>query len=96
MKKRKFKAELQSGHQEDAIEVPFDPAESWGVAPGRLWRGRRGHTVLATLNGVSFETFIVPRQQRFFMLVDEDIKQAAQVAVGDTVEITVAPAAAAK
>ena len=96
MKKKKFKAELQGGHKEDAVEVPFDPAETWGVAPVSLWRGRRGHHVLATLNGVSFETFIVPRQQTFFMLVSEDIKQKARVAAGDLVEITVAPAAAAK
>jgi hypothetical protein len=96
MKKRKFKAELQSGHQEDAVEVPFDPAETWGLAPVRLWRGRKGHAVLATLNGVSFETFIVARQRRCFMLVDEDIKQQAGVAVGDIVDITVAPVAAVK
>ena len=93
MKKRRFKAELQSGHQEDAVEVPFDPAEAWGVVPTRLWRGRRGHTVVATLNGMSFETFIVARQQRFFLLVDEDIKQQAGVAVGTVVSIALSPAA---
>ena len=92
MKKRKFKAELQSGHQEDAVEVPFDPAAVWGIAPARLWRGRKGHTVEATLNGISFETFIVGRQQRFFMLVDEDIKQQAGVAVGEVVAVAVGPA----
>jgi hypothetical protein len=91
MKKRKFKAELQSGHQEDAVEVPFDPAEAWGIAPTRLWRGRRGHTVEATLNGISFETFIVARQQRFFMLVDADIKQQAGVTVGTVIAVAVSP-----
>lgn len=90
MKTKKFKAELQGGHKEDAIEVPFNPAETWGVAPVPLWRGRKGHRVLATLNGVSFETFIVPRQQTFFLLVAEDIKQTAGVAAGAVVEITVA------
>ena len=95
MKKKTFQAELQSGHQEDAVEVPFDPAATWGVAPVRLWRGRKGHTVLAMLNGVSFETFIVPRQQRFFMLVDEDIKQEAGVAVGEIVAVTISPATGA-
>jgi hypothetical protein len=91
MKKKRFKAELQSGHQEDAVEVPFDPAATLGVAATRLWRGRRGYTVLATLNGVSFETFIVPRQQRFFMLVDEDIKREAGVAAGDVLDLVVEP-----
>jgi hypothetical protein len=96
MKKKTFKAELQSGHQEDAVEVPFDPAAAWGASPVRLWRGRKGHTVLATLNGVSFETFIVGRQQRSFMLVDEDIKQQAGVTVSEVVTVTVTPLEVAK
>jgi hypothetical protein len=96
MRKRKFKAELQAGHQEDAVEVPFDPSEAWGIAPARLWRGRKGHTVLATLNGISFETFIVGRQRRFFMLVDEDIKQQAGVAAGAIVSVGVEPRPAVK
>jgi hypothetical protein len=95
-RKKKFKAELQSGHQEDAVEVPFDPATTWDVAPVRLWRGRRGHAVLATLNGISFETFIVSRQQRFFMLVEGDIKEQAGVAVGEIVTVTVAPVVGVK
>lgn len=91
MKAQKFKAELLSGHQEDAVEVPFDPTATWGVAPAKLWRGRKGHRVLATINGVSFETFIVPRQQKCFMLVDDDIKREGQFAVGDIVSVSVAP-----
>ena len=90
--KKKFKAELQSGHQEDAVEVPFDPVETWGLAPVPLWRGRKGHRVMATLNGISFAGFIVSRQRKSFMLVDEDIKQEAGAAVGDIVTVTVAPA----
>lgn len=89
--KKKFKAELQSGHQEDAVEVPFDPAATWGVGPAPLWRGRKGYRVLATLNGISFEGFIVARQRKSFMLVDEDVKQEAGVAVGEIVTVTVVP-----
>ena len=91
MRKKTFKAELQSGHKDDAVAVPFDPAETWGVAPVPLWRGRRGHRVLATLNGVSFETFIVPRQQKFFMVINKSVRQQAGVAVGDIVAVTAAP-----
>jgi hypothetical protein len=91
MKKKKFKAELQSGHQEDAVEVPFDPTAAWGVPPMKLWRGRKGHVVLATVNGVSFETFIVARQQKCYLLVDEDIKQEGRFAVGDIVSVSVVP-----
>jgi hypothetical protein len=31
MKKKNFKAEVISGHKEDAVEVPFDPALEWGT-----------------------------------------------------------------
>lgn len=89
--RKTFKAELQSGHQEDAVEVPFDPALAWGIPAARLWRGRKGHTVKAAVKGVSFEGFIVGRQRRFFLLIDEDIAQAAGVAVGDLITIAVAP-----
>ncbi len=92
MKKKKFKAELQSGHKNGAVAVPFDPAETWGTAPKPLWRGRRGHRVQATLNGGSFGTFIVPRQQKFFLIVDDVVQHQAGVAVGDVVTVTVAPA----
>ena len=90
MKKKRFKAELQPGHKDDAVTVPFDPAETWGTASEPLWRGRKGHRVKATLNGVSFETFIVPRQRKFFLMVDEDVKRQAGVAAGDIVAVTVA------
>ena len=89
--KKKFKAALQAGHQEDAVELPFDPAAAWGIAPVRLWRGRKGHRVQATLNGISFAGFIVSRQRKFYMLVDEDIKEATGVEVGDVVTVTVRP-----
>lgn len=78
------------------MEVPFDPAATWAIAPMRLWRGRKGYPVLATLNRVSFEGFIVSRARKFFMLVDEDIKQEAGVAVGDIVAVTVVPAGGVK
>ncbi|MEP6569779.1 MAG: DUF1905 domain-containing protein [Acidobacteriota bacterium] len=92
MKKKTFKAELQSGHQEDAVEVPFDPTETWSVMPVRLWRGRKGHRVMATLNGVSFSGFVISRQRKWFLLVDEDIKQEAGVVARDIVTVTLSPA----
>ena len=93
--KKKFKAELQAGHQEDAVEVPFDPVGVWGMAPVPLWRGRKGHRVAATINGIKFAGFIVTRQRKSFLLVDEDIKQEAGVAVGDIVNVTLQPTAGA-
>jgi Domain of unknown function (DUF1905) len=93
MKKKKFKAEVLSGHKEDAVEVPFDPAKEWGIPPKPLWRGRRGHFVNATVNGFSFESSIVPRQKKFFMLIDADAKKATNVSEGTVVQVAVEPCA---
>ena len=91
MKKQRFKAELLPGHKGAAIEVPFDPAKEWAIPPSRLWRGRHGHSVHADLNGACFETFIVPRSKKFFMLVGDALQRAAGVSVGETVDIAVQP-----
>jgi hypothetical protein len=91
MKKKKFKAEVLAGHKEDAVEVPFDPAQVWGVPPKLLWRGRRGHLVNATVNGFSFESSIVPRQKKFYLLIDAEAAKAAGVSNGVKVEVVVEP-----
>ena len=91
MPKKKFKAELLSGHKEDAVEVPFDPAKEWGVPAKPLWRGRRGHLVNATVNGFAFEGSIVPRQKKFYLLIDAEAAKAAGVSNGVKVEVVVEP-----
>ena len=95
MKKQKFEAELISGHKGDALIVPFDPEETWGISPKpvttRLFGKRPGHLVSGTLNGHPFGGWIGHRWGRFFILVDEDLQRAAKVAVGDTVAVEVAP-----
>lgn len=89
--KEKFEAELLLGHKGAAVEVPFDPEKKWAISPRALWPGRRGHVVRAELNGVRFGSCIVPRSRRFWMLIDEDIKNRAGVEFGDRVLITVEP-----
>jgi Domain of unknown function (DUF1905) len=91
MKKKTFKAEVLSGHKENAVEVPFDPALEWGLAPKPLWRGRRGHSVNATVNGVSFASSIVPRQKKFYLLIDAEAANVAGVSDGARVEVDVEP-----
>jgi hypothetical protein len=91
MHKRKFRGELLAGHKESAVEVPFDPAKQWGIPPRPLWRGRRGHLVNATVNGFSFESSIVPRQKRFYLLIDAEAKQAAHLSEEVELEISVEP-----
>ena len=69
MRQAKCQATLMRGHKEDAVEVPFDPGKRWSLAQLKLRPGRRGFPVKATLNGVEFESAIVSRSKRFWLLV---------------------------
>ena len=91
MKKKRFKAEVLSGHKEDAVEVPFDPLKEWGTPAQPLWRGRRGHSVNATVNGFSFVSSIVPRQKKFYLIIDAEAKKGAEVHEGAVVQVAVEP-----
>ncbi len=94
MKKRAFESELQGGHKGPAVIVPFDPEEEWGLAPEMVTSdyGRwPGHLVKGRLNGEPFEGWIGNRWGRFFILVDEQLRRAAKISVGDTVEVVVEP-----
>lgn len=85
-------ATILSGHKQAAVEVPFDPAVRWQVAARPIRKGRRGHAVRASLRGVAFDSMIVPRSKRFWLLVEAEPLAAAGVGVGDTVTIEVEPA----
>ena len=91
MKRKKFKGELLSGHKDHAVEVPFDPAIEWQLEPQPLWRGRRGYKVMASANGVSFESAVVARQKKFYLLIDADAVRAATLAENDVVDIELRP-----
>ena len=82
------------GHQEDAVEVPFDPAREWDSPKQKLWNGRNGHFVKGIVNGIHFESAIVPRMKKFFLLIDEDVKAAANIKVGETLKFMIEPLAA--
>jgi hypothetical protein len=91
MRKKTFKAEVLSGHKENAVEVPFDPATEWGIPPKPLWRGRRGHPVNATVNGFSFASSIVPRQKKFYLLIDAEAENVMGVSAGNIVQVALEP-----
>ena len=94
MQKRRFKSEVLSGHKDDAVEVPFDPTSAWGLPPQPIWHGRRGHAVRGTLNGCAFAvSFIVPRQKKFYLVLDRELERAAGVTVGDRVTVAIEPVA---
>ena len=93
MKKKRFKAEVLSGHKERAVEVPFDPSEEWQIDPKPLWRGRRGHSVKVVINRVAFESAIVPRQKKFYLLIDAEAAKSAGISSRELVEVAVEPCA---
>ncbi|MEP6633236.1 MAG: DUF1905 domain-containing protein [Luteimonas sp.] len=90
--KRVFDAVLQSGHKQHACEVPFDPAEIWKTAAAPLWHGRRGHRVRATCNGLAFDSAIVARSRRFWLLVEDDVRARAGWEAGEPLRVELVPA----
>ena len=87
----RFTAVLVEGHKGAAFEVPFDPAERWDIAPIRLQARRRGHRVAGKVNGVAFESAVVPRSRKFWVLIDDDVREQARLEVGGTAKITLRP-----
>ena len=92
MKAIRFQAPLLSGHKGAAVEVPFDPGKKWEAPSQQLRPGRRGHIASATLDGIKFDSAIVARSRRFWLLVDESVIVAAKTRIGEIVDVTVAPA----
>ncbi|HYW71300.1 MAG TPA: DUF1905 domain-containing protein [Pyrinomonadaceae bacterium] len=90
--KKSFTGELLSGHKQDAVEVPFDPGVAWKIESRPLWRGRRGFRVKARIKGRTFDTSIVPRQKKFYLLIEPELVKAAGLAPGDSIRATVEPA----
>ena len=41
----------------------------------------------------TWDSCIVPRMKRFFVLIDEDVQKEAKISVGDTVSVSVGPLA---
>ncbi len=91
MKATQFQAPLLSGHKGAAVEVPFDPSAKWQTPSQQIRPGRRGYFASATLDGKKFDSAIVARSRRFWLLVDESVVAAAKVQIGDIVNVTVAP-----
>jgi hypothetical protein len=87
----RFTAVLLEGHKGAAFEVPFDPAERWDLAPTRLQAGRRGHRVAGKVNGVAFESAVVPRSRKFWLLIDQSVREEAKLEIGSTAKIALRP-----
>jgi predicted DNA-binding protein (MmcQ/YjbR family) len=91
----RFTAVLLEGHKGYAFEVPFDPAERWGAESVRLRAGRLGHRVAGKVNGVAFESAVVARSKKFWLLVDDDVRERAKLEIGSAAKIAIRPTDAA-
>ena len=90
--KKSFTGELLSGHKHVvALEVPFDPGDEWNLQAQPLWRGRRGFRVKARIKGFAFESSIVPRQRKFFLLIDPVVVESAGLVIGSRIRVMVEP-----
>lgn len=87
--RERFVGQVFSGHKEMAVEVPFDPRERWQSTAQSFRKGRRGHLVHCKLNGAPFDSAIVARSRRFFVLVPVRIVMAESLGAGDTVEVEI-------
>ena len=92
MANARFTATLLDGHKGAAFEVPFDPAERWSIEPARIRKGRNGHRVIGTVNGVGFDSAIVPRAKKFWVEIDAEVMKKAKLDIGDRAKIDLRPA----
>jgi Domain of unknown function (DUF1905) len=97
MNKVQLEGELIEGHKGvTVVLVPFDPEEKWSRKPVRLEGNRHGWLVVGSVNGVRFDGYIGERWNRFFIIIDRDLREAANVVVGDTLKVSVEPTASAR
>jgi hypothetical protein len=64
--KKSFTGALLSGHKQNAVELPFNPAAEWKMEAQTLWRGRRAFPVRSRIKGHAFDNSIAPRQKDSF------------------------------
>lgn len=94
MRRARFEAQLFEGHKGvTAVLVPFDPVEVWHAPPVRLAGRRHGWLITGTTNGARFDGYVGERWNRFFITLDEALRGAANVTVGDLVTMVISPTA---
>jgi hypothetical protein len=87
----RFTAVVLDGHKGLAFELPFSPAERWGLTETKLRPGRRGYRVRGTVNEREFESVVVPRQRRFWVLVSDEMQKAGRLRAGAEVKVSIGP-----
>jgi hypothetical protein len=94
--KVQFAAELIQGHKGvTVVLVPFDPEEKWSLKPVRLVGRRHGWVVAASANGLAFDGYIGERWNRFFIIIEKNLREVAKLSLGDILKMTVQPTSSA-
>ena len=93
----RFDAELIEGHKGvTVVLVQFDPEQKWLLKPVRLEGRRHGWLVTGKANGVEFEGYIGERWNRFFIIIERGLREAARVTVGDTLKMFIEPTSSSR
>ncbi|MCE9595139.1 MAG: DUF1905 domain-containing protein [Planctomycetes bacterium] len=96
LRPRRFSAVVLDGHKGCAVQVPFDPAEAWGELPTEVVYQRvRGVPVRGKLEGEAFDSWIILRWKKHFLLLDNTMLRSSTLAPGELASIEVAPRATA-
>ena len=91
-KVRKFRALVQQGHKGCAVEVPFEPIAAWGELPTEpVYQRVRGVPVRGKAGAASFESWIIFRWKKHFLLLAEEVLNAAGVRAGEELQRAVQP-----
>lgn len=83
MREKRFKTKVGTGESAFLIRIPFDPKHAFGHARSPLW---------VTVNGYSYRTRVTTYKREFFFPMLREHRVAANVEIGDTVEVAIAPA----
>jgi hypothetical protein len=91
--KQRFEAPLFEGHKGViAVLVPFNPETVWHQKPFRLAGRRHGWLVKGSANGARFTGYVGERWGRFFIALEERVREEAGATAGDVVAMLVEPA----
>ncbi|HET7778863.1 MAG TPA: DUF1905 domain-containing protein [Rudaea sp.] len=92
MKVERISGVILTGHKCDALEVPLDPGAKWDMAAQQIGPGRRGYRVACRVEALQFDSCIVARSKKFWLLLSPEIEQRLSVKAGDTVRLSLEPA----
>ena len=86
MSMARFRGVVLAGHKQNAIEVPFDPGTKWSITTQAIRAGRRGYAVRAQINGKPFDSFVVARSKKFWLLLPAEVEAKAGGEVAITLQ----------